>query len=187
MSCQFNILGLINSLFLHNVNQTIVFLSNIIPFNKESSDMQFRSFKWLQPCGPCLFAEHHFYRSLHTCVEESRLFIYFYGNSNIDNYLPGIYGLWGSFFVSFDFCLSNDKTKPPFSNEIYVQKCIHVNVPAFSSSDMPNLQDFQAKKRPSLDFMERVQKDINPSMRAILIDWLVEVNYGSWWYCQAFL
>lgn len=37
-------------------------------------------------------------------------------------------------------------------------------------------EDFQAKKRPSLDFMERVQKDINPSMRAILIDWLVEVS-----------
>ncbi|KAH9691300.1 Cyclin-A1-1 [Citrus sinensis] len=35
-------------------------------------------------------------------------------------------------------------------------------------------EDFQAKKRPSLDFMERVQKDINPGMRAILIDWLVE-------------
>ncbi|KAL9446605.1 hypothetical protein AB3S75_014303 [Citrus x aurantiifolia] len=37
-------------------------------------------------------------------------------------------------------------------------------------------EDFQAKKRPSLDFMERVQKDINPGMRAILIDWLVEVS-----------
>ncbi|KAJ9166692.1 hypothetical protein P3X46_021402 [Hevea brasiliensis] len=31
------------------------------------------------------------------------------------------------------------------------------------------------KKRPSIDFMERIQKDINASMRAILIDWLVEV------------
>lgn len=88
----------------------------------------------------------------------------------------------GSFFVSFDYCLSIDTTKPPFSSEIceiYVRKCIRVNVPAFSSFDMPNLQDFQAKKRPFLDFMERVQKDINPGMRAILIDWLVEVNYGS--------
>jgi len=37
--------------------------------------------------------------------------------------------------------------------------------------------DFQAKKRPSTDFMERVQKDINASMRAILVDWLVEVLY----------
>uniref|UniRef100_A0A804N1Y9 Cyclin-A1-1 n=1 Tax=Zea mays TaxID=4577 RepID=A0A804N1Y9_MAIZE len=31
------------------------------------------------------------------------------------------------------------------------------------------------KKRPSTDFMETIQKDVNPSMRAILIDWLVEV------------
>uniref|UniRef100_M1AVE9 Cyclin A n=1 Tax=Solanum tuberosum TaxID=4113 RepID=M1AVE9_SOLTU len=31
------------------------------------------------------------------------------------------------------------------------------------------------KKRPSTDFMAKVHKDINPSMRAILIDWLVEV------------
>ncbi|CAK9169243.1 unnamed protein product [Ilex paraguariensis] len=38
-----------------------------------------------------------------------------------------------------------------------------------------HLRASEAKKRPSTDFMERVQKDINPSMRAILIDWLVEV------------
>lgn len=25
--------------------------------------------------------------------------------------------------------------------------------------------------------MERVQKDVNPSMRGILVDWLIEVNY----------
>ncbi|XP_022867393.1 cyclin-A1-4-like [Olea europaea var. sylvestris] len=39
-----------------------------------------------------------------------------------------------------------------------------------------HLQASQAKKRPATDFMERVQRDINPSMRAILIDWLVEVS-----------
>ncbi|KAL4565799.1 hypothetical protein LXL04_029905 [Taraxacum kok-saghyz] len=38
-----------------------------------------------------------------------------------------------------------------------------------------HLRATEAKKRPSFDFMEKVQKDINPSMRAILIDWLVEV------------
>ncbi|GMP79487.1 hypothetical protein CsSME_00035010 [Camellia sinensis var. sinensis] len=38
-----------------------------------------------------------------------------------------------------------------------------------------HLRASEAKKRPSTDFMERVQKDINSSMRAILIDWLVEV------------
>ncbi|TQD99660.1 hypothetical protein C1H46_014718 [Malus baccata] len=30
-------------------------------------------------------------------------------------------------------------------------------------------------RRPSMDFMETIQKDINAGMRAILIDWLVEV------------
>ncbi|KAL0316960.1 UNVERIFIED_CONTAM: Cyclin-A1-1 [Sesamum calycinum] len=38
-----------------------------------------------------------------------------------------------------------------------------------------HLRASEAKKRPATNFMERVQKDINASMRAILIDWLVEV------------
>ncbi|XP_071702686.1 cyclin-A1-4-like [Rutidosis leptorrhynchoides] len=38
-----------------------------------------------------------------------------------------------------------------------------------------HLRATEAKKRPGVDFMEKVQNDINPSMRAILIDWLVEV------------
>lgn len=38
-----------------------------------------------------------------------------------------------------------------------------------------HLRASEANKRPSTDFMERIQKDINTSMRAILIDWLVEV------------
>lgn len=38
-----------------------------------------------------------------------------------------------------------------------------------------NLRDSETKKRPSIDYMERVQSDINASMRAVLIDWLVEV------------
>ncbi|XP_008219598.1 PREDICTED: cyclin-A1-1-like [Prunus mume] len=38
-----------------------------------------------------------------------------------------------------------------------------------------HLRASEVKKRPSTDFMEKTQKDINPSMRAILIDWLVEV------------
>ncbi|XP_022772336.1 cyclin-A1-4-like isoform X2 [Durio zibethinus] len=39
-----------------------------------------------------------------------------------------------------------------------------------------NARAAEAKKRPSVHFMEMVQKDINASMRAILIDWLVEVT-----------
>ncbi|KAM7507776.1 hypothetical protein LguiA_018229 [Lonicera macranthoides] len=38
-----------------------------------------------------------------------------------------------------------------------------------------HLRASEAKKRPSPDYMERIQKDINTSMRAILVDWLVEV------------
>ncbi|XP_028775071.1 cyclin-A1-1-like [Neltuma alba] len=38
-----------------------------------------------------------------------------------------------------------------------------------------HLRASEGKKRPSTDFMERIQKDINSNMRAILVDWLVEV------------
>ncbi|KAL5222759.1 hypothetical protein ABZP36_027472 [Zizania latifolia] len=38
-----------------------------------------------------------------------------------------------------------------------------------------HLRGAETKKCPSTDFMETIQKDVNPSMRAILIDWLVEV------------
>ncbi|CAH8328631.1 unnamed protein product [Eruca vesicaria subsp. sativa] len=40
----------------------------------------------------------------------------------------------------------------------------------------------EVNKRPAVDYMERVQPNINPSMRAILIDWLVEVaeTYRLW-------
>ncbi|KAL8146184.1 hypothetical protein AgCh_004068 [Apium graveolens] len=39
-----------------------------------------------------------------------------------------------------------------------------------------HLRASEVKKRPSVDFMEKVQTDINISMRAILVDWLVEVS-----------
>lgn len=39
-----------------------------------------------------------------------------------------------------------------------------------------HLRESETQKRPSTDFMEKIQKDINASMRAILIDWLVEVS-----------
>lgn len=34
----------------------------------------------------------------------------------------------------------------------------------------------QIKRRPTSDFMESLQHDINKNMRGILIDWLVEVS-----------
>nr|AAC50013.1 type A-like cyclin [Zea mays] len=46
---------------------------------------------------------------------------------------------------------------------------------ALASDIYMHLREAEMKKRPSTDFMETIQKDVNPSMRAILIDWLVEV------------
>ncbi|XP_062098915.1 cyclin-A1-4-like [Humulus lupulus] len=37
------------------------------------------------------------------------------------------------------------------------------------------LRAFEANNRPSIDYMERIQKDIDFGMRAVLINWLVEV------------
>ncbi|XVF39280.1 hypothetical protein PTKIN_Ptkin01aG0022000 [Pterospermum kingtungense] len=45
----------------------------------------------------------------------------------------------------------------------------------FACDIYKHLRASEVKKRPSTDFMERIQKDINANMRAILIDWLVEV------------
>ncbi|CAA2997871.1 cyclin-A2-2-like isoform X1 [Olea europaea subsp. europaea] len=39
-----------------------------------------------------------------------------------------------------------------------------------------NLHATELDRRPSGDYMEKLQRDINPGMRGILIDWLVEVS-----------
>ncbi|KAH1057447.1 hypothetical protein J1N35_035512 [Gossypium stocksii] len=39
-----------------------------------------------------------------------------------------------------------------------------------------NIRVTELNRRPSTNYMEQVQQDITPSMRAILIDWLVEVS-----------
>ncbi|KAJ0246317.1 Cyclin-A1-1 [Hirschfeldia incana] len=39
-----------------------------------------------------------------------------------------------------------------------------------------HLRAAEAKKRPAVDYMESVQKDLNSNMRGILVDWLVEVS-----------
>ena len=31
------------------------------------------------------------------------------------------------------------------------------------------------KSRPLIDYIEKVQKDVTPNMRGVLVDWLVEV------------
>ncbi|KAK9945865.1 hypothetical protein M0R45_011359 [Rubus argutus] len=45
----------------------------------------------------------------------------------------------------------------------------------FACDIYKHLRASEVKKRPSTDYMDKIQKDINPSMRAILVDWLVEV------------
>ncbi|KAB2030669.1 hypothetical protein ES319_D05G249300v1 [Gossypium barbadense] len=45
----------------------------------------------------------------------------------------------------------------------------------FACDIYKHLRASEVKKRPSTNFMETIQNDINSSMRAILIDWLVEV------------
>ncbi|KAG5244322.1 cyclin-A2 [Salix suchowensis] len=39
-----------------------------------------------------------------------------------------------------------------------------------------NIRVKELDQRPSVDYMEKLQRDISPSMRGILIDWLVEVS-----------
>ncbi|XP_010500134.1 PREDICTED: cyclin-A1-1-like [Camelina sativa] len=46
----------------------------------------------------------------------------------------------------------------------------------FARDIYKHLRASEAKKRPAVDFMEKVQKDVNSSMRGILVDWLVEVS-----------
>ncbi|WZZ07184.1 hypothetical protein YC2023_093105 [Brassica napus] len=46
---------------------------------------------------------------------------------------------------------------------------------AFACDIYEHLRSSEVKKRPAFDYMERVQSNINASMRTILIDWLVEV------------
>ncbi|KEH35322.1 putative cyclin [Medicago truncatula] len=46
---------------------------------------------------------------------------------------------------------------------------------SFAHEIYENLRVSEKFKRPSMDYMEKIQKKINASMRAMLIDWLVEV------------
>lgn len=37
------------------------------------------------------------------------------------------------------------------------------------------LIQMEPKRRPSPDYLEKIQKDVNANMRGVLVDWLVEV------------
>ncbi|KAE8718638.1 Cyclin-A1-1 [Hibiscus syriacus] len=81
------------------------------------------------------------------------------------------------------FAVDNTSTDPQFcaaiAHVIYKNsRASEVYHPAMALAS--GLIIFLYQKRPTTDFMEMVQKDVNASMRAILIDWLVEVSYGGW-------
>ncbi|KAJ4896520.1 Cyclin-A1-1 [Raphanus sativus] len=48
--------------------------------------------------------------------------------------------------------------------------------PMFACDIYNHLRAAEAKMLPAVDYMETVQKDVNSSMRGILVDWLVEVS-----------
>ena len=48
--------------------------------------------------------------------------------------------------------------------------------PAHAATPSPPARPVQLKRRPTTTYMESVQSDINPMMRSILLDWLVEVG-----------
>lgn len=47
----------------------------------------------------------------------------------------------------------------------------------YASDIYVHLRMAEIKRRPMANFMDSMQQDINPTMRGILIDWLVEVRY----------
>ena len=47
----------------------------------------------------------------------------------------------------------------------------------YASDIYVHLRMAEIKRRPTVTFMDTMQQDINPTMRGILIDWLVEVRY----------
>ncbi|KAK7311526.1 hypothetical protein RJT34_09730 [Clitoria ternatea] len=64
----------------------------------------------------------------------------------------------GNEVVDIDYNIKDPQFCASFAQEIYEY-----------------LRESEGIKRPSMDFMEKIQKDLNASMRGILIDWLVEV------------
>lgn len=51
-----------------------------------------------------------------------------------------------------------------------------VDVVNIFNADFLKIPSFQLDQRPSTTYMEKLQQDITPNMRGILIDWLVEVS-----------
>ncbi|KAF4352961.1 hypothetical protein F8388_008382 [Cannabis sativa] len=73
--------------------------------------------------------------------------------------------------VSVEMEIDDDQIVDVDSNFMDPQLCATIACDIYK-----HLRASEVNKRPSTDFMEKVQKDVTPSMRAILIDWLVEVS-----------
>ncbi|KAH0669193.1 hypothetical protein KY285_023351 [Solanum tuberosum] len=72
--------------------------------------------------------------------------------------------------------------KKKVCSTLYISEHVKATVMCYNGL----LRASEDKKRPSTDFMAKVHKDINPSMRAILIDWLVEELIVEI-YCRRFV
>ncbi|KAL5559662.1 hypothetical protein UlMin_035873 [Ulmus minor] len=88
-----------------------------------------------------------------------------------------------SCYISDDLKIAGSNCKRDvFAEMEKIDEVVHINNlmdPKCSSSIASEIYQYlltsEARKRPSVDVLERIQKDINASMRAILVDWLVEV------------
>jgi hypothetical protein len=70
--------------------------------------------------------------------------------------------------------------QPAPSRILFAQDCLNANNTQFCVEYAHEIFDHllatEHKMMPASDYMERVQHDINPTMRGILVDWLVEVS-----------
>eukprot|EP00250_Pteridium_aquilinum_P008944 c18327_g1_i3 orf=600-2111(+) len=77
------------------------------------------------------------------------------------------------------YCFDEDVEGEGWSCKNYTNIDDNIKDPQMCSSYAPDiyfyLQNAELRRRPARNFMEAVQRDINASMRGILVDWLVEV------------
>ncbi|KAH1244476.1 putative cyclin-A3-1 [Glycine max] len=66
----------------------------------------------------------------------------------------------------------NEKKPSPTNNNTFPSPQINES---YDSDIHGYLREMENKRRPMVDYIEKVQKIVTPTMRAILVDWLVEV------------
>nr|KYP69950.1 Cyclin-A1-1 [Cajanus cajan] len=99
---------------------------------------------------------------------------------SIENRTFNILNISESSKIAGRICGSDIDTIPKIEANGVVDIDYSIKDPQFCASIVHEIYEYlrasEKIKRPSMDFMEKIQKDLNPSMRAILIDWLVEVS-----------